>query len=319
MRSLLIQAAVVSLAAALCGCDLVELAAPARFQEEFDHRYPLEAGARLLVENFNGSIQVSSWDQDEIRIQGAKFASSEELLELLDIDIVAAGDFVQVRTLRPSSRRGAMGARYVIHVPEDTVVDRLLSTNGRVEVTGVAGPVRVRTSNGRVEVRRVKGDVEVTTSNGSITCKQIEGDAKLRTSNGAIRVDGLRGRLRARTSNGSVKARLAPETAGEPIEIRTSNGSVHLVLETQPATDVIVTTTNASITVRAPQSLAAGVRLKSTHASVETEFDLAEVKERSKHRLEGVVGSGGPLVELTTTNGAVRLLELRPEDQSDEL
>ncbi len=318
MRSLLFRVAAISLATALFGCDLVELATPARYHEDFDYTYPLEEGARLSVENVNGSIEVDAWNKDEIHISGTKFASSKELLGLLNIDIVATKEFVQVRTVKPSYRRGSMGARYVIHVPANTVVDRLITTNGRVAVNGVGGPVRIRTSNGRVEVRDIHGEVEVRTSNGSITCEGITGDANLKTSNGAIRAVRLHGRLRAQTSNGSIKARLAPETAAEPIVLKTSNGTVNLVLETLPAADVIVTTSNASITVQAPESLRAQLRLRSTNATVTTEFDVTDAKVKSKHRLEGLVNGGGPLVQLTTSNGSVRLLKFRPKDQPED-
>ncbi len=301
------------------GCDLVELATPARFHEDFDYSYPLASGGRLAVENTNGSIEVAAWDQETVRIEGTKFASSKELLDLLEIDVVPAEDFLQIRTVKPSGRWGAAGARYRIHVPAAVAVDPLITTNGSVSVKGVTGPVRARTSNGRVEIEKVAGAVEVRTSNGSITCTEIDGDAKLTTSNGAIRVTGLKGRLRARTSNGSVKARLVPGPGVEPIEVRTSNGSVTLVLERAPASDVIVATSNASITVYAPESLKAQLRLKSTNATVSTDFDVAASGEHSKHRLEGAVNGGGPLVQLTTTNGTIRLLKLKPGDQSAEL
>jgi hypothetical protein len=32
--------------------------------------------------------------------------------------------------------------------------------------------------------------------------------------------------------------------------------------------------------------------------------------EFSKNRLEGVIGNGGPLIDLTTSNGSIRLLKM---------
>ena len=304
---------------ALAGCDLVELAAPARFQEDFEFTRPLNPGGRLAVENSNGSIEIQVWDEDEAQIRGVKFASSKKLLDLIEIDVAGSGDFVRVRTVKPSGRFGSMGARYTIRVPHGAVLDPLITTNGTITVTGDVGGVRARTSNGRVKIAGASGDVEIQTSNGSITCTEIEGDARLSTSNGAIRVDGLKGRLRAKTSNGSVKARIEPGPGPEPIEIRTSNGAISLTLQAPPAADVIVTTSNASITVRAPESLRARLRLRSTNGAVSADFEVAGAGERSKRRLEGLVNGGGPLVELTTTNGTVRLLKLGPETQAEEL
>ena len=309
--------AVLAILPALAGCDLIELAAPARFQEDFEFTRPLASSGRLAVENSNGSIEIEVWDQQTVQIRGAKFASSKRLLDLLEIDVAGAEDFVRVRTVRPSGRFGSMGARYTIRIPHGAVLDPLITTNGTITVTGDAGGLRARTSNGRVKIAGVSGDVEIQTSNGSITCTEIEGDTRLTTSNGAIRVDGLKGRLRAKTSNGSVKARIQPGPGPEPIEIRTSNGAISLTLEAPPAADVIVTTSNASITVRAPDSLRARLRLRSTNGTVSTDFEVTGPGERSKRRLDGLVNGGGPLIQLTTTNGTVRLLKLGPEAQEE--
>jgi hypothetical protein len=293
----------------LSACDIEEIVQAASVKEEFRESRPLKAGGRLSVESFNGGIEVIGWDKDEVEIAGTKSAASEDLLAALKIDIVAAESFVQVRAVRPSGRRGNMGVSFVIHAPRKVTLDRIESSNGRVQINSIEGVARVRTSNGRVEASAVTGDIEATTSNGTIELNETQGSAVLRTSNGSIRADSVTGHFNAQTSNGSIKARLSGDAGGRPIEALTSNGSIELTLEREPGADLIATSSNGSITVVAPASLRASVKATSSNASVTSDFDVSGGTHRKNH-LEGDVNGGGPRIDLSTSNAAIRLRKM---------
>jgi len=303
---------VVPLAAVLvlAGCDIEQLTGSARFKEDFHYNYRLKPGGRLSVENLNGSIAVHSWDQDEVEITGTKYASSQALLDALKIDVAATDDFIQIRTVRPSGRRGNMGAKFVIRVPGRVELNRITSSNGSIDVEGIEGGARLRTSNGKIRVADLKGDLEVSTSNGSVTLTNTRGSAVIKTSNGSIRTDGVHGHFEAHTSNGSIRAQIFGDGDGRPIEIHTSNGSIDLTLMEQPSADVIVTSSNSMITVHAPASLAAQLKAETTNAPVHTDFEVTIKGSRKKTRLEGTINGGGPLIRLETSNGTIRLLKL---------
>src|SRR5690242_12324618 len=132
----------------LAGCDFEDLGSSDRYTADFHYSYPLKSGGRLSVENFNGSIEIASWDQDSVDISGVKYAGTPELRDAIKIDIVNTADSVHVRTVRPSERRGNMGAKYVIKVPRKTELERITSSNGGIRVSDVEGPARLRSSNG---------------------------------------------------------------------------------------------------------------------------------------------------------------------------
>jgi hypothetical protein len=46
-----------------------------------------------------------------------------------------------------------------------------------------------------------------------------------------------------------------------------------------------------------------------SNSSIETDFEIRAQGELSKNRLEGVLGSGGPLIDLNTSNGSIRLVK----------
>lgn len=305
MRRILIPViGAVLLAAA--GCELEELTGGARVKEDFHYNYPLKAGGRLAVETLNGSITVTGWDREEVDITGTRYASSKEALEALKIDIVPTAEAVRIRTLRPSGRRGSMGASYTIRTPQRTMIERAASSNGSIEIEAIQGNARLETSNGRIRAARLEGDIEATTSNGEIELIGCSGAAILKTSNGRIQVDGLRGPLQATTSNARIEARLLEASGSSPVKLRTSNGRIELTLEKPPATDVVLTTSNGSIMLRAPASLAAKVKASTSNGEISSGFDV-QGGERAKTRLTGTIGGGGPLLELETSNGDIRL------------
>ena len=293
----------------LAGCDTSAWDGPAKFKENFEYTYDLAPGGRISVENMNGSIEVSAGEGDQVHITGTKYASSQALLDALKVDVAATDKFIQVRTVRPSGRRGNMGAKYVIHVPEEVDLDRLINSNGSIEVNGTAGIVRARTSNGSISVDGLQGGVEATTSNGRISIGRVDGYAVLKTSNGAIRVDELHGHLEAATSNGSIKARIASEgeETARPIKVSSSNGSVTLTFDEQPVSEVIAHTSNASITLRLPEDTAATLKATTSNSSVNTEFQVTVEGKTKKSSLRGTINGGGPLLDLSSSNGSIRI------------
>jgi DUF4097 and DUF4098 domain-containing protein YvlB len=240
-----------------------------------------------------------------------KYAASQELLDRLKIDAVSSGGTLQIRTVRPSDRRGNMGAKYVIRVPRKIELERITSSNGGIRVSDIEGPARLRTSNGGIHATGLKGNLDVQTSNGGIEVQDLEGSAVLRTSNGRVHADGVRGTLEAETSNGGINVHLAKANAGRPIKLDTSNGGIDLTVDQANQNDVYASTSNAGITVHMPAAIGVRVRAHTSNGSISSsDFDVRVSGQISKTRLEGTIGSGGPLLDLSTSNGSIHLVKL---------
>jgi len=292
----------------LAGCDLEDLGSSERYTADF-HYGPLKA-ARLSVENFNGSIEIASWDQGTIDISGVKYAGTAELRDAIKIDIAASGDGIRVRTVRPSERRGNMGAKYVIKVPRKIELERITSSNGGVRVNDIEGAARLRSSNGGIHVTNLKGNIDAQTSNGGVEVQDLDGSAILKTSNGRVHAEGVKGTLEAETSNGGINVHLAKADAGRPVKLNTSNGSIDLTVDSANQNDVYASTSNAGITVHMLPSIGARLRAHTSNGSINSDFEVQVQGQISKHSLEGTIGSGGPVLDLSTSNGGIRLEKL---------
>ncbi len=276
----------------LAGCELESFGSAESYKEDFHQSHALKAGGRLYIENFNGSVEITGWDQETADVSGTKYASTPELRDALKVDIVASGDTLRIRTIRPSGHRGNMGARYVIKVPRKTELERVESSNGSIRVNDIEGLARLHTSNASIHTVGLRGSLEAHTSNGS------------------IQADDVRGALEAVTSNASIKVRLSSPEPGRPIKLDTSNGSIQLDLDALKNNDITADTSNASITVRMPANVGARVLARTSNASVTTDFDVTMKGTTGKSRLEGTIGGGGPLLDLSTSNGSIKLMKM---------
>lgn len=289
----------------LTACDFDDIADHERFSSDFHFSHPLQSGGRLTLETFNGSIEVSAWDQNTVDISGTKYGPSQQAADDLPVSIDHTADAVNIRVVRPVERRNHQGARFVIKVPRTAVLDRLVTSNGGIRTIDGVGPGRFKTSNGTINVQGLKGSLDAVTSNGAVELFDIDGDVVAHTSNGRVRAERLRGTLEATSSNGSITADIV--RTDRSVRVETSNSSVDLSLPPEYARDVRASTSNGGITVRLPATTNARVIARTSNSRITSDFDLQLRGEIAKNRVDATIGSGGPLIDLNTSNGNIRL------------
>lgn len=301
----------------LTGCeDFGDWGPSDRYKEDFHYSYALKPGGTVSVENFNGSVEILGWEQNTIEINGTKYASQKAYLDDMKVDVSATPGAVRIRTVRPSLTRGNCGARYTLRVPRRVVLDEITSSNGSIRIEDVEGTARLRTSNGGVRIERLKGDLNVRTSNGAVEVRDLDGNARVHTSNGGIEADASHGSFEAETSNGKIEATLADPAASWPLRLHSSNGPIELTLMTAKLPDVRAESSNSSIILHLPASASARVRASTSHhSSITSDFDELmrgrddEDRHQRRSDVEGTIGSGGPLLDLSTSNGSIKILK----------
>ena len=157
-----------------------------------------------------------------------------------------------------------------------------------------------RTSDGNISTSAVSGDAEIKTSDGDITVTAFHGPSlHVRTSDGSIRVDRVDARTsRAHASDGQIHLK----GVDGDVEAVTSSGDIHLELRKPGA--IMAKTSDGDVMIDVPEGHAADVRLRGdvqmAHAGT---FD-GQVRE---DRADGRINGGGPLIEATSSDGAVSL------------
>ncbi len=279
-----------------------------RYNRDFHYSYPLNSGGRLNVETFNGSVEISGWDQNTIDISGTKYGPSQAAADALPVSIDHSADSADIRVVRPFDRGNRQGASLVIRVPRGVLLDRITSSNGHIFTSDGVGPARLKTSNAKIQVRNLKGNLDAQTSNASIELTAIDGDAVVHTSNGRIQVDRVTGTVDATSSNASIHAEVG--RADRPVRAETSNGSIELTIPANYRGDLRAHTNNAGITVNVLGDLNAHVVARTSNSHINTDFEVRTQGEFNKNYLDAQIGSGGALLDLSTSNGGIRLARM---------
>jgi DUF4097 and DUF4098 domain-containing protein YvlB len=172
----------------------------------------LAKDGRFELENTNGKIEVTGWDEAKVSVEATKRAVSERALERMKIEISGEGETLRVRTRfqRGSWFGGGGRVDYVVRVPRTAKV-RVENVNGRVEIDGVTAEVAASTTNGSVEVTGAEGAVDASVVNGTVSVALARVDPQ--------------GRSAISTTNGSVRLTL-PADANAEIDARTVNGGI---------------------------------------------------------------------------------------------
>ncbi len=286
-------------------CLYVDMGEFARYSRDFHYNFPMQAGGRLSVEGFNGSIEITPWDQASVDISGTKHAPSESQVDAFKVDVDHTPDSVSIHAARQYDWHGNYGVRFTIKVPRGTVLDRIVTSNGAIHAVEGKGPARFKSSNGAIRAEKFHGALDAQTSNGPIEFDEVDGDVTAHTSNGHIRVDAIRGSLDAETSNSGIKATVLH--ADREVRAETRNGAIELNLPGGLSSGVRAHTSNSGITIRLSDPVNVRLLAHTSNSSISSDFDARSHGEVRRNEFDGSIGSGGPLLDLSSSNGPIRI------------
>jgi hypothetical protein len=220
--------------------------------KEFNQTYPLQPGGTFELQNVNGTVEVQTWDRDEVEVRAVKTAKHKESdLDLVSIDVDAKRDSVSVTTHYPQNEGVEVAVEYIVHVPHCAHVEHLGTVNGTLRVAGVEAIEDLRTVNGNIEVYEGGGSVHAHTTNGNVHLElvhvQDKTGAVAETTNGSLLLavpTDTQADVEARCLNGSFSSELPLSLAstqrprethgrlgkgGSPIRLHTVNGAIRVV------------------------------------------------------------------------------------------
>jgi DUF4097 and DUF4098 domain-containing protein YvlB len=168
----------------ICALFVVTLTAHASdhrgaFTEDFHQTYTIAPDGRVELDNINGPVHISTWDQNQVKVDAVKYADSKDRLDEAHIEIDSGNDHLSIRTKYrdhdPSfswgSRNNPPSVEYTLTVPRTIRLDEVKLINGSLDVTGVTGEVRASCINGRLEAHNLTGRADLSTINGHLDAR----------------------------------------------------------------------------------------------------------------------------------------------------
>jgi DUF4097 and DUF4098 domain-containing protein YvlB len=163
--------------------------------EEFHHTYPLAASGRISLENINGPVHITAWDQNEVKLDAVKRAHSQERLKEAQIRVDASQDEISITTKYPEhenwdrdDHHNPASVEYTLSVPRNVRLDEIKLINGALDITGVGGEVHASCINGKLIAHGLSGRAELATINGKLdaTFERMAQPLELSSVNGSV-------------------------------------------------------------------------------------------------------------------------------------
>ncbi|HUP90874.1 MAG TPA: DUF4097 family beta strand repeat-containing protein [Solimonas sp.] len=260
-----------------------------------DERRPLNAEGKVYVNNMSGTIQVQSWDRNEVHVTGELGYGAEKL------DIGGDASALRIEVRLPKHSRNVEETSLLVRVP----------VGARLELEGVSSDIAVQGVRGAVQASSVSGDVHLSVASSEVTAQSVSGDVtlrapsrntKLNSVSGDVHATGLRDRITIETVSGSVQ--LDAQSVSD-LDVKSVSGDFNLDLALDAAPKVTAETLSGEIELALTAEPNALVTMKTFSGELQTEFGKPVPED--KHRWEQSFGAGKGRIDLNSFSGDIRL------------
>lgn len=189
-----------------------------RYKESFSESGPFNRTGVVTLDNINGQIAITTWDKNEIRIEGEKSAKTEDELKLIELTIDRSAGSADIKVKLPRRRNGWFGnnsirggVSFKLTVPATARLERINAVNASIDIDGVQGAVNAQSVNGRIRAHDLGGSARLKSVNGALIAsfRQVAAEQELSFD----------------TVNGSIEIRL-PADAGADVHAKVVNGHI---------------------------------------------------------------------------------------------
>ena len=224
----------------------------------------------LRTQMSTGGIYINGWDRSEYSVKTCKAVPDDDpnaTNTLREINTASNGNG-QITVSGPTG--GEWTANLIMMVPRLSTLD-IETRNGPLQLRDLAGNIRLNATNGPISLRNVGGVVQTTTTNGPISLVDASGDQRVAATNGpiSIRLSGNR-------------------WDGPGLEASTKNGP---------------------LSVSVPDAYGSGIWIQtSDHSPLSCKSSACAGATRTLGSPDIIrIGSGDPIVRLSTANGPLSI------------
>ncbi|SES70567.1 DUF4097 and DUF4098 domain-containing protein YvlB [Salinibacillus kushneri] len=204
-------------------------------------QYPNTSISSFLMDIENGSVEVQTWDEPDIRIECKakvyKVDNQEQAKEMLLKELSAQVESQQLKVILDTKK---MKADFRIWIPEHIYqASSIKIFNGSINLRDLNVPeLKVKTSNGKINLQNMTGEKwDIKSVNSNIRAENVTGrECEIETLNGSIYVDGEWEEIESQVINGSIKGYLrGMETKNA--YFKSTTGSISLFVPTDKSVD----------------------------------------------------------------------------------
>jgi len=260
-----------------------------------DTTFSIPAGARLVIENRSGDVEVVGTGGREAHL-------------LVDGEVRGADVYRTGSVVRVSAGRGWEDADLSLRVPRDV----------EIEIHGAEGDIRVRGVERGVTIQTVEGDIEIEGA-GAVSAHSVDGDLRIRDARGPVSVNTGDGDTRLERVGGPISVQgidgdiIVVSARASEVLLSTVGGDVWYDGTVDPRGEYELATHDGDVTLAIPEGTGAQVSVFTWDGSLVPSFPI-QLRGTLGSVAEFTLGSGSARVKLESFDGDIHLI--RPGERT---
>jgi len=263
-----------------------------------------DSDALIEIENLSGSVKVTGWDQNEVKVTGTLGDDTEGL------STSGEGSHILIEVEIPERSHGRGRRDY------ESFLEIWIPADGRLDVETVSAGIEVADVTGKLDLESVSGSVDVTgspsaadveTVSGGITISGAQTRVTAESVSGNIKLDGVAERVDVATVSGKIEVEAGQIDRGE-FETVSGNITVEGSLGAGASLDLDCHSGNVNLLI--PADTSASFEVSTFSGEIQNDFGPG-AKRTSKYApgkyLEFTTGSASADVSIETFSGNVYL------------
>ncbi|HUR92304.1 MAG TPA: DUF4097 family beta strand repeat-containing protein [Gemmatimonadaceae bacterium] len=258
---------------------------------------PLNANGTVDLSLISGTIDVSAWSRDQVKIEASTFDG----------------------TLRFSASRSRVGLR-VEHEGRGrhrssgrTIYKVVVPRGARLILATVSGPITAKGVGGEVDAESVSGSIEVEDArslsfesvSGGVRARSVSGGASGESVSGHVILENVRGDVEAGSVSGPIRL---SGIDGKLVHASTVSGSIHFSGTVDPAGKYEFESHSGTIRLALPANTGARLSLETFSGSFQSDFPVTLGGNDGPgpgRSGEARIGRGNARIEAQTFSGSI--------------
>jgi DUF4097 and DUF4098 domain-containing protein YvlB len=262
--------------------------------------YPTEKGYTLTISTIAGTIDVKTWDKNEVEVKVTGNSTAEDMM---NIDIFNTPTGIKIDGQKKSDfkkKSFSLNLKYDIKIPAYYNVDAYTG-GGNISVTGLNGNIKANTAGGNIDAENINGNINGSTFGGNITILNNTGTIDVSTQGGNIKATGFNGKITVSTMGGN----LILSGTGGFVNGHTGGGNVTLDYSGKNE-GIELSTMAGNIHLDLPSDIDADADISTLVGKIDTDFASADTGHLSSF-LKTKINAGGSKLKCTTSAGNITI------------
>lgn len=260
-----------------------------------DTTFAVRQGQRLEVDNFGGSITVTAWNEDRIRVSAAASGDGFQV----------EGRSITIQVNTSAGRYGGPGdAELTIQVPAWMELE-LSGNEVDISARGMRSAVQANTVDGSITIDGAEGNVEANSVEGDVLISNVKGRVQLNTVEGRVVLSNISGTaVEAETVDGDIE--MSGVTTPN-ISANTVDGDIDWSGTLAPTGSYRFATHDGDLMLRISGEPDASVSVDTFDGSLDSDWPVTLTNSASHRRMSFTLGAGRARLELSSFDGRISL------------